>query len=34
MPDGVVWLPMNSPGSRVYADLRARPGDTVTIGGE
>jgi NADH-quinone oxidoreductase subunit G len=33
MPDEVVWVPMSSPGSRVYADLRARPGDAVTIGG-
>ena len=33
MPDRVVWLPMNSPGSRVYADLGARPGGPVQIGG-
>ncbi|MCF8611038.1 NADH-quinone oxidoreductase subunit G [Gordonia sp. HY285] len=32
MTDDVVWLPMNSPGSRLYPTLRARPGDTVVIG--
>ncbi len=34
MPDRAVWLPMNSPGCRVYTDLNARPGDAVLIGGE
>ena len=28
---GAVWLPLHSAGCRVYADLGARPGDTVTI---
>jgi NADH-quinone oxidoreductase subunit G len=32
MPDGVVWLPTNAEGSRVLVDLRALPGDRVTIG--
>ncbi|WOC10999.1 NADH-quinone oxidoreductase subunit G [Gordonia sp. MP11Mi] len=32
MTDGVVWVPMNSPGSRLYPTLRAQPGDTVVIG--
>ncbi|MGB3603407.1 MAG: NADH-quinone oxidoreductase subunit G [Gordonia sp. (in: high G+C Gram-positive bacteria)] len=31
MPDRVVWLPMNSPGSRVYPMLEAEPGQVVTI---
>ena len=31
MPDRVVWVPQNSPGSRVYLDLGARAGDVVTI---
>ncbi|WP_051133146.1 NADH-quinone oxidoreductase subunit G [Nocardia paucivorans] len=31
MPDRVVWLPLNSPGSTVYADLGARPGEVVTL---
>ncbi|MFY9920039.1 MAG: NADH-quinone oxidoreductase subunit G [Mycobacterium sp.] len=32
MPDRVVWLPMNSPGSAVHQQLRAAPGSVVTIG--
>ncbi|GAA4660705.1 NADH-quinone oxidoreductase subunit G [Gordonia humi] len=32
MVDGVVWVPMNSPGSRLYPTLGAGPGQTVTIG--
>ncbi len=32
MPDGIVWLPTNSPESRVTATLRAIPGDTVRLG--
>jgi NADH-quinone oxidoreductase subunit G len=32
MGDRVVWLPLNSPGSRVYEQLAAVPGDVVTIG--
>jgi NADH-quinone oxidoreductase subunit G len=31
MPDDVVWLPTNSPGSRVRATLGADAGDPVTI---
>ena len=31
MPDRVVWLPMNSPGSAVYAQLGAAAGDVVRI---
>ncbi|MET7770628.1 NADH-quinone oxidoreductase subunit G [Nocardia sp. NPDC005366] len=31
MPDRVVWLPMNSPGSSVYEQLVAQPGDVVGI---
>ncbi|GAA3037169.1 NADH-quinone oxidoreductase subunit G [Gordonia defluvii] len=34
MPDGTVWLPMNSPGSRIYPQLGARPGDVVALSGE
>jgi NADH-quinone oxidoreductase subunit G len=34
MPERVVWLPMNSPGSRVYRDIGVTPGGTVAIGGE
>ena len=34
MPERVVWLPMNSPGSRVYRDIGVAPGGTVAIGGE
>jgi NADH-quinone oxidoreductase subunit G len=36
MPDQVVWLPQNSPGSRVHLDLGAVAGDpvSVTAGGE
>ncbi|MGO3327752.1 NADH-quinone oxidoreductase subunit G [Gordonia sp. (in: high G+C Gram-positive bacteria)] len=33
MTDGVVWLPMNSPGSRVYSTLRVCPGDAVDVEG-
>jgi NADH-quinone oxidoreductase subunit G len=33
MPEKVVWLPMNSPGSRVYRDIGVAPGGTVAIGG-
>lgn len=33
MPDGVVWLPMNSPGSRLYPTLRACAGDAVDVEG-
>ena len=29
--DDVVWLPLNSPGCHVYADLGAMPGDQVRI---
>ncbi|WP_418958498.1 NADH-quinone oxidoreductase subunit G [Streptomyces tritici] len=32
MPDRVVWLPLNSPGSRVLDTLGARPGAPVRIG--
>jgi NADH-quinone oxidoreductase subunit G len=31
MPDGVVWLPSNSPGSAVRATLGAGNGDRVSI---
>jgi NADH-quinone oxidoreductase subunit G len=31
MPDRVVWVPQNSPGSRAYYDLGARAGAVVTI---
>lgn len=31
MVDGVVWVPMNTPGASVTTDLRARAGDMVTI---
>jgi len=31
MPDRVVWLPLNSPGSAVAATLRAEIGDVVAI---
>ena len=31
MPDGVVWLPANSPGSAVRATLGAGNGDLVAI---
>jgi NADH-quinone oxidoreductase subunit G len=36
MPEQVVWLPLNSPGSRVHSTLAASPGDVVAIsvGGE
>ncbi len=33
MPDRVVWLPLNSPGSRVAATLRVPPGAEVDIRG-
>lgn len=32
MPDRVVWLPMNSPGSAVYQRLGKAPGNVVAIG--
>jgi NADH-quinone oxidoreductase subunit G len=32
MPDGVVWLPMNSPGSAVHARLGVTAGAVVSIG--
>jgi NADH-quinone oxidoreductase subunit G len=32
MPDRVVWLPMNSPGSAVHQQLRVTPGSVVAIG--
>jgi len=31
MLDSVVWLPMNSEGSRVYRDLGAGYGDAVRL---
>lgn len=31
MPDRVVWVPTNSPGSQVYPNLRARAGDLVAL---
>ena len=31
MPDRVIWLPMNSPGSAVHQQLRTTQGATVTI---
>ncbi len=31
MPDRVVWLPMNSPGSAIHQQLRTTQGATVTI---
>ena len=31
MPDRVVWVPQNSPGSQVYLELGATAGGTVTI---
>ncbi|MCZ2822528.1 NADH-quinone oxidoreductase subunit G [Modestobacter sp. VKM Ac-2977] len=33
MPDGVVWLPMRSPGSEVRAQLGAGPGSVVRLAG-
>ncbi|MEV6653386.1 NADH-quinone oxidoreductase subunit G [Streptomyces sp. NPDC051219] len=33
MPDGVVWLPLNSAGRGVATDTGAHPGDLVRIGG-
>jgi NADH-quinone oxidoreductase subunit G len=32
MPDRVVWLPLNSPGSAVHRDLGVTIGSTVRIG--
>ncbi|GAC1404972.1 MAG: NADH-quinone oxidoreductase subunit G [Mycobacterium sp.] len=32
MPDRVVWLPLNSPGSAVHAQLGVTPGSVVAIG--
>jgi NADH-quinone oxidoreductase subunit G len=29
--DDVVWVPMNSPGCRIYSQLGAKPGDRVTL---
>ncbi|QKT05961.1 NADH-quinone oxidoreductase subunit G [Gordonia sp. X0973] len=34
MPDGTVWLPLNSPGSQVYPQLGTLPGDVVALSGE
>jgi NADH-quinone oxidoreductase subunit G len=31
MPDRVVWLPLNSPGSVVYQQLSTTPGRLVRI---
>ncbi|WP_132993747.1 NADH-quinone oxidoreductase subunit G [Gordonia zhaorongruii] len=31
MPDATVWLPMNSPGSRLYPSLEAVPGSVVRV---
>ena len=31
LPDRVVWIPMNSPGSQVYRTLRAGVGQVVLI---
>ncbi|NEE00297.1 NADH-quinone oxidoreductase subunit G [Phytoactinopolyspora halotolerans] len=33
MPDRVVWVPQNSPGSHVYADLRVQAGAVVSLAG-
>jgi NADH-quinone oxidoreductase subunit G len=33
MPTGVVWLPLNSPGSSVHATLGVAPGAVVSISG-
>lgn len=33
MPAGVVWLPLNSPGSTVHQTLGVTPGEIVTISG-
>ncbi|GAB08330.1 NADH-quinone oxidoreductase chain G [Gordonia araii NBRC 100433] len=33
MPDGTVWLPMNSTGSRIYPQLGTAPGDVVALAG-
>ena len=33
MPTGVVWLPLNSPGSTVHATLGVAPGAVVSISG-
>jgi NADH-quinone oxidoreductase subunit G len=29
--DGVVWLPMNSPGCHIHSELGAVPGTAVTM---
>lgn len=34
MPDGVVWVPLNSPGSQVYRTLGVTAGDYVTVHAE
>jgi NADH-quinone oxidoreductase subunit G len=31
MPDGVVWLPVNSTGGGLYRDLGALPGQLVSL---
>ena len=31
MPDRVVWVPANSPGSAVYRDLGVQAGEVVKI---
>jgi NADH-quinone oxidoreductase subunit G len=31
LPDGTVWLPLNSPGSSVYQQLGVTPGAVVSI---
>ncbi|SDC12080.1 NADH dehydrogenase subunit G [Geodermatophilus telluris] len=33
MPDGVVWLPLRSPGSELYRDLGTAPGAVVRLSG-
>jgi NADH-quinone oxidoreductase subunit G len=33
LPDGVVWLPTNSPGSALRATLGAGHGDVVSVTG-
>ncbi len=33
MPDGVVWLPLRSPGSEVHRDLGTAPGAVVRLSG-
>jgi NADH-quinone oxidoreductase subunit G len=34
MPDRVVWVPLNSPGSEVHRSLGATEGAVVTISAE